>query len=1274
VQPGQTLDARFALESLVGSGGMADVYRARELITGRPVALKVLRQSQRGRLTRFRREGDVLARMQHPHIVRYVAHGDGPDATWVAMEWLEGESLEARLARGPLTVAECVAAATGIAEALAFAHAQGVLHRDIKPGNLFLPGGNCGEVKVLDFGIARVADATLTRTGSVVGTPSYLSPEQARGRHVDARTDLFALGCVIYEALTGRRAFTGPTAVAVLAKVLLEDPPPARSADARIPTALSDLVVRLMRKDPAERPPSASAVVVSLRSVERAEAARLTGAPRTLTDEEQKLLTVVLAEGLASASESSRRRLDEVAQRSGARAEWLADGSLVLSLSGHRSATDQAALAARCALEIGREVEAAAVSVATGRGTLSGPVLVGEVIDRAASLLRQAGDGIVLDEVTLALLDTRFEVRRDARGAVLLRTRDEAEPSRLLLGRPSPYVGRERELAALEGLFEECASEPAARAVVVIGPAGYGKSRLAQELLRRLRDRPQPPEIRMARGDPMSAGASFGLVSQLVLQAAHIAAEDGPELRRAKLWERLAPGLPASEARRLIEFLGEMVGAAFPEAESVQLRSARSDRILMGDQLRRAFEEWIAAECAARPLLLLFEDLHWGDLPSIRLIDAALRAAAEQPLFVLALARPEAREQWPDLWAERGGQEIRLGKLPRRTGGRLVREVLGDGFPAAESSRLVDSADGNVFHLEELIRHASSGAAGTPPPSVLAMLTSRLEGLEPFTRRVLRCASVFGERFSRDGVLEVLGSERQAELDLRLAELVEREVLSDRVAAAGTGGGLYAFRHSLLRETAYAMLTEQDRALGHRLAGAWLEARGDAEPSALAEHFECGGERERAAVWYHRAALAALQGNDFPAAIARVNRAISCGAAGATLDSLHLIAAMALNWSGHFSVAREHALATYRSATRGSANRDDAMAELAINAAQLGDPALLVELGHELLAPAAAESVVARGRALLRVAYNLMLVGELNLARRLLPRLEALRASEGERYPLLTAFVAATAFMAHSFEGDFGRAIGDVKTALTAYEVAGDRRNALETLGNLGYLATQVGDYSLAESATREAGAVAERLGVRNMLAWTQSNLALVLTLQGRLAEALAAARAALEHFIATENRRGEAAARVYVATILQSSGELAGAELEARKAVEGTTGSPQAAAGAKGTLARILLAQGRAKEALEIARSASALLDEVGGMEERENLVRLVIAEALAANGDWPAARAKLAVARDRVLDLAARIEDADMRRSFLTRVPENARTLHLAEEWFGPAGSAPE
>src|SRR4051812_5945835 len=353
MEPGALVDSRFEVQSLVGAGGMANVYRAREVATGRTVALKILRDAKAGRVARFAREGAVLSRMEHPHIVRYLAQGNSSGSTWLAMEWLEGESLETRLRRGPLSISESIALVRGAAEALAFAHDRGVLHRDIKPGNLFLPGGRCEDVKVLDFGIARVEDATITGTGAMVGTPAYVSPEQARAAQLDARSDLFSLGCVFYECLTGRRAFTGPNPVAVLAKVLFHRPSAPRVLEARIPAALSDLVEHLMEKNASARPGSADEMVSLLDHILGAEAG---GREQhdALTDRELKLLTVVLAAGAANQTHASWRWLQGLEERSQAKAECLADGSLAVVFSGQRSATDQAMLAARCALEIRR--------------------------------------------------------------------------------------------------------------------------------------------------------------------------------------------------------------------------------------------------------------------------------------------------------------------------------------------------------------------------------------------------------------------------------------------------------------------------------------------------------------------------------------------------------------------------------------------------------------------------------------------------------------------------------------------------------------------------------------------------------------------------------------------------------------------------------------------------------------------------------------------------------------------------------------------------------
>src|SRR5262245_8028020 len=181
MRAGDIVAERFEIEREAGSGGMSVVFRAQDRLTGQPVALKLLEAQDERAEARFRREASLLADLRHPGIVRYVAHGTGAPS-WLAMEWLEGEDLAQRLSRGGLAVVEAVTLLRQVAEALAAAHARGIVHRDVKPSNLFLPGGDISRVKVLDFGVARHGRVSeLTLTGARVGTPAYMSPEQARG-------------------------------------------------------------------------------------------------------------------------------------------------------------------------------------------------------------------------------------------------------------------------------------------------------------------------------------------------------------------------------------------------------------------------------------------------------------------------------------------------------------------------------------------------------------------------------------------------------------------------------------------------------------------------------------------------------------------------------------------------------------------------------------------------------------------------------------------------------------------------------------------------------------------------------------------------------------------------------------------------------------------------------------------------------------------------------------------------------------------------------------
>jgi TolB-like protein/Flp pilus assembly protein TadD len=268
------LAGRYTLERELGRGGMATVYLARDLRHDRPVALKVLRPELADTLgpERFQREIQLAARLQHPHILTVLDSGDtGPGAgarLWFTMPFVEGESLRDRLRREhQLPVADAVRIAREAAQALNYAHRQGVVHRDIKPENILLTAD--GDTLVADFGIARAlgaeGDQRLTETGLTVGTPAYMSPEQASGsREVDARTDIYSLGAVLYEMLAGEPPFTGATAQALLARRVLEDAPPVRQHRPSVPEPLERAVAKALARMPADRFASAADFVRAL--------------------------------------------------------------------------------------------------------------------------------------------------------------------------------------------------------------------------------------------------------------------------------------------------------------------------------------------------------------------------------------------------------------------------------------------------------------------------------------------------------------------------------------------------------------------------------------------------------------------------------------------------------------------------------------------------------------------------------------------------------------------------------------------------------------------------------------------------------------------------------------------------------------------------------------------------------------------------------------------------------------------------------------------------
>ena len=264
------LEGRYVIEREIGSGGTAVVFRARDIRHQRLVAIKVLRPELARSMgtDRFLREIRIAAGLTHPHILPVHDSGEAAGLLYYVMPYVESESLRSRLLReGALPVDDALRIARETADALAYAHSRGVVHRDIKPGNILLVGGHA---VVADFGIATATgigmdEETLTSPGLIIGTPAYMSPEQARGELVvDGRSDLYSLGCVLYEMLTGQPPFVGPTAHAVLARHSQEAPEPIRAHRASVPVDVEDAVARLLEKLPADRYSTAAQFVAAL--------------------------------------------------------------------------------------------------------------------------------------------------------------------------------------------------------------------------------------------------------------------------------------------------------------------------------------------------------------------------------------------------------------------------------------------------------------------------------------------------------------------------------------------------------------------------------------------------------------------------------------------------------------------------------------------------------------------------------------------------------------------------------------------------------------------------------------------------------------------------------------------------------------------------------------------------------------------------------------------------------------------------------------------------
>lgn len=1304
MNPGVVVMNRYTVEARAGSGGMSAVFKARDR-DGSYVAIKVLRRSADDMSNRFVREAQMLMELSDPGIVQWLDAGvTAAGEHFMVMEWLDGVDLGQYLRRRRLHERESLLLIARIARALDVAHERGIVHRDVKPGNIFLPGDDVAAAKLLDFGIAHWSQASpLTQTGTQIGTPSYMAPEQIRSdKQLDHRADIFSLGCVLYECLCGQQAFPGTHPVAIFYKITMEEPVPITSLVRNLPDELVYLVESMMAKHVGARIATGAQVATSIEHILRELQTSGTAFERTIvfgdqqgiTASEQHLICVVLV-AASSATRSTetvrddplaldpkndetiqldRTKMHSLLQRYeavGARFDYLVDRSLIAIFDARSAATDRADDAAQCALDLRAQFPDRTIAVATGRAVLGGRSPVGEVIERAIGLVNvKAADDepdIRIDELTARLIDTRFDVVATHAGSRLIGEHSWIEQS-MLLGAEVPFVGRKREMVVLDVSLNECISEHLARAVVLVGDAGLGKSRLKREFLIAAVASENNVSIWTATGHPMRRGSPLDLMARAIRQLAEIHEDEPLALRQQKLAQRVSRSVPAAERERVTVFLGELIKTAWPATTHVQLGAAKRDARVMGDQIRRAVQDFLAAETRQHPVVLVLEDLHWGDRATVHLLDQALRTLARQPLFVLGLGRPELQTAFPNLWSKHDVMELRLRPLHERAAKLLVFSSLGPNISAERVQEIVQRADGNPLYLEEIVRSIAAGRE-TMPDTVVAMVHTRLEEVPASSRRILRAASVLGIRFWRGGVAAVIGAHDDASerLDHELGQLEQLELCAPVVSSTFAGEVEYRFRHALIREAAYGMLTSEDRALGHRLAGQWLADVGESDPVVIAEHFERSDRPERAILLLARAAAIACGAGDPDAAMQLAARGIERGASDRVLGELQAVQAKVLQWQGQLAQAvdiGERALALL---PIGDRVWYEAAEDVVVAHSKQHNVTALEQFANTLLGgrPDGHDSA---GRLILsaRLSWMLFLRGSRATACRLVEQIDREVATLATVTCDVSARVhAARAIRAMIVDGNPAGLLLELRQSVADYQEAGDRHNACDQQGNVGFAEIELGLYEQAQATLQSALATAADLGIGDVMDPARQNLSAALMRRGHLAKA----RRLVTDCVASQEQRGNhrmaALCRVYLADIALVERALDQAEQQAVAATAQCPENTPAWAMSHAMLARVYLATGRRGQALALARTALAAMEALGGADEGEALIRLVYAEALHANGDRTAARDAIEKARARLMERARNIDHAAWHQSFLFNVPDHARTLQLYDAW---------
>jgi predicted ATPase len=815
-------------------------------------------------------------------------------------------------------------------------------------------------------------------------------------------------------------------------------------------------------------------------------------------------------------------------------------------------------------------------------------------------------------------------------------------------------------LATLSATLDECVNEGVARVVAVRGESGLGKSRLLNEFVRRARDH---GSVRIFRGrvDALQDGAPFALMADVIRNLSGIGRKDELDRARAQLEARVALHVPVTQRDRVAAFLGEV--ASIPYAEHELLTAAKRDAVLMGDQIRSAVEDFFDAECRASPCLMVLEDAHWADLPSLRLIHALLRHLNEHPLMIALGGRPDMQRRFDELWHSMGADLIALAPLTRKASETLVSSIVGERLDPSAVASLVDKSGGNPLFIEELARAAVLGSAGLAE-SILGAVQARLDELDDDARRVLRAAAIFGSRFSASAVEALVESDDAIVVDRCLAELERGEVVARSRSALGDDRQ-YVFAHDLLCDGAYAMLTDDDRRRGHAMAGAWLEHGGERNAEILAVHYQRGGAMAKALPWLMRAAQQALDGNDFERAIERADDAL--GASGDRIE-IDVVKAQALRNLDRYSESMACARRALSQARRGTSPWFRAATELALSCAHADAYEELERLCDEVRAAEASKDAVAdKVGALCISAWMLQQSGRIERAYELVDLADEFTAAHGISDPLSLGHLAGVRAVRAYNGGDIAGYLRESERAQFLYDAAGQKRHSCGQALNVTVGFMGVGCHERAVEVATRILAEVRRLGLKTKECFALTLISHAQLELGDLDAAEQSARQAWEGATERQHQRHLGLSKMLLGRIATERSEFDAAIDHLRTALEHFESSPSYRVHTLGAMAQALLRRGDAEAALDLAEQAQTLADACGVGGASGGHIALVRAESFIALGRTEEAAAIVKQAAIAVMRRAERFNDDWLRARFLEGISAHVQLMALDQQLSG-------